>query len=210
MPSWVWVLETATVVVVKRKITPPLLMRGGVLYIKLTKMTDEEIVWQVQKGDKEIYARIVKRYQDKLIRYATYLVGDFHLASDVVQETFIKAYVNLNGFNVKKKFSSWIYRIAHNEAMNVLKKDKKQFSLGEYVEIDSNIDLEENLIKKELKTQTQRCLKQMSVIYREPLSLYFLEDKTYEEISDILRIPMGTVGTRINRAKVIMKKICQK
>ena len=93
------------------------------LYIKLTKMTDEEIIRQVQKGDKEIYARIVKRYQDKLIRYATYLVGDYHLASDVIQETFIKAYVNLNGFNIKRKFSSWIYRIAHNKAVDWIRKN---------------------------------------------------------------------------------------
>ncbi len=63
---------------------------------------------------------------------------------------------------------------------------------------------------KEIIEKAKNCLSQMPIIYSEPLALYYLEDKSYEEISDILRIPMGTVATRINRSKVIMKNICQK
>ena len=63
-------------------------------------------------------------------------------------------------------------------------------------------------MKEELVANTRECLDKMDLIYREPLSLYYLEDKSYEEIGDILRLPMGTVATRINRAKVIMRKIC--
>ncbi len=176
----------------------------------LLKLSDEKIVELTRKKDKELYVHIIKRYQDKLMRYANYLLGDEHKAADVVQESFIKTYINLNGFDTKKKFGSYIYRIVHNEAINLIHTQKKEISLFEGTDFDSKIDIEDEFIKKELKNNTHNCLNKMTVIYREPLSLYFLEEKSYEEISDILRIPIGTVGTRINRAKVIMKKICQK
>ena len=93
--------------------------------------------------------------------------------------------------------------------MNLVKKQKKQVSLYEEKDFDSGVDIEDDFIKKELENHTHNCLDKMPVIYKEPLSLYYLEEKSYEEISDILRIPIGTVGTRINRSKALMKKICQ-
>jgi len=176
----------------------------------IQKISDEKIVEMIRRKDKELFVHIIKRYQDKLMRYANYLLGDEHKAADVVQDSFIKTYINLNGFDIKKKFSSYIYRIVHNEAINLIHKEKKQVSLYEGTDFESGIDIEDGFVKKELTDRTHNCLGKMPVIYREPLSLYFLEEKSYEEISDILRIPMGTVATRINRAKVIMKKICQK
>src|SRR4030065_22556 len=101
-------------------------------------------------------------------------------------------------------------RIVHNEAMNSISKQKKHIPLYKDIDFDSGINLEEDLIKKELKLHANNCLQQMQKIYSEPLALYFLEEKSYGEISDILRIPVGTVGTRINHAKGIMQKICQK
>ncbi len=176
----------------------------------LSKLPDEQLVKYIRENDKEAYAEIIGRYKKKLIRYAVYLTGDDEKAADVVQDAFIKAYINLNGFDIKKKFSSWIYRIVHNEAMDNLRKDYKETILTDDFQFDSGVNLENEFIKKELKDKADHCLKQIPVIYREPLSLYFLEDKSYDEISDILRIPIGTVGTRINRAKVFMKKICQR
>lgn len=144
------------------------------------------------------------------MRYASHLTGEENNAEDIVQEALIKAYTNLNGFDTKKKFSSWIYRIVHNEAMNLFNKHKRQVPLYEEVDFDSGINIEDDYIKKELTDHAGNCLNQMVPIYREPLALFYLEEKSYEEISDILRIPVGTVGTRINRAKIIMNKICQK
>lgn len=176
----------------------------------ISKLSDEKLVSLVKKKDKELFSEVIKRYEKKLLRYADYLLSDEHDAADVVQNTFIKTYINLNGFNENKKFSSWIYRIAHNEAMNLVNKKRKQVKIGSDFEIDSGIDLEDEIILKELNSQTRNCLKQMPVLYSEPLVLYYLEEKSYEEISDVLRIPIGTVGTRINRAKAIMKKICKR
>jgi len=174
------------------------------------KLSDEEIVKLVSKKDQELFSHIIKRYQDKLMRYAVYLTGDEDKSADIVQETFIKTYINLNSFDPQKKFSSWIYRIAHNQAMSSFPRHQKQVTLPDDFEFDSGVNLEDDLIKQEFQAHTAKCLKKMPLIYREPLSLFFIEEKSYEEISDILRIPTGTVGTRINRAKLILKKICQK
>lgn len=171
--------------------------------------SDEELVEMVTKGNKEFYGHLVDRYQERLVRYAYYLLGDYEKASDAVQEAFIKAYINLQSFNIKKRFSSWLYRIAHNEAMNIADKSKKTTPLDPNFDIRDLNDMEDSYIKQELIDRTQECLQQLPLMYREPLSLYYLEEKSYEEISDILRLPMGTVATRINRAKVMMKKICQ-
>lgn len=177
---------------------------------ELSNLSDEAIVEIVRNKDKNLYAEIIRRYEKKLLRYALYLINDEHLSADAVQEGLIKAYVNLHSFNAKMKFSSWLYRIVHNQAINLIHKNKQHFSVEENLEIDSGIDLEDDLIKKELKIHLHNCINQMSIIYKEPLTLYFLEEKSYEEISDILRLPIGTVGTRINRAKHLVKKLCQK
>jgi RNA polymerase sigma-70 factor, ECF subfamily len=178
--------------------------------IDINSLSDEKLVSRICTKNRELFSFIIKRYQDKLLRYANYLSQDENKSADIVQESFIKAFINLNSFDTKRKFSSWIYRIVHNESMNALRGNYKQFSLDENFEIDSGINLEDEIIEKELKEYVLLCLIKIPIIYREPLSLYFLEEKTYEEISDILRLPVNTVGTRINRAKILMKKICQK
>ena len=176
----------------------------------LKNLSDEKIVEIVRTKDKNFYAEIIRRYEKKLLRYALYLFNDEQLAADAVQEALIKAYVNLHSFDVKKKFSSWLYRIVHNQAINLIRKNKQHSWIEENSELDSGIDLEDDLIKKELKAHLHNCINQMPILYKEPLTLYFLEEKSYEEISDILRLPIGTVGTRIKRAKNLVKKLCQK
>ena len=171
---------------------------------------DEKIIEIIRTKNNEYYAEIIKRYQSKLLRYATYLVKNEDRAADVVQNAFIKVYINLNSFDSKKKFSSWIYRITHNEAMNIIKKHKKEVVMPEDFDGVSKVDLEKEYGRKEMKEMIMECLDNMALKYREPLSLYYLEEKSYVEISDILRLPIGTVGTRINRGKLLMKKLCQK
>ena len=178
--------------------------------LDLSKLSDEEVVEITRIKNKEAYAEIIKRYQGKLMRYAKYLVSDDERASDAVQDAFIKAYINLNSFDTKRKFSSWIYRIVHNETMNLMNKHKKEKPFFENIDFDSGINIEEEYTQNEVRKMVKNCLEEMSLLYREPLSLYYLEEKSYKEISDILRIPIGTVGTRINRAKLIMRQICQR
>jgi RNA polymerase sigma-70 factor, ECF subfamily len=176
-------------------------------------LSDEMLVEIVRNGDFNRYGEIVNRYQEALLRYARYLLSNSLEAEDIVQESFIKAYKNLFRFNTKKKFSSWIYRIVHNEAINFIKKNKKQVSLEEHNFADflkNDEDVELDFEKKEMQKYVKDCMKKIPLNYSEPLTLHFIEELSYEEISDILRMPMGTVGTRINRAKKMLKKICQK
>src|SRR4030067_442486 len=105
------------------------------------KLSDEEIIKKVRSSDQDLYAVIIKRYENKLLRYAINLIKDKNKAVDIVQESFIKAFINLKGFDIKKKFSSWIYRIVHNEAVNALKKYQKETPLLE----DMDLKSEENI-----------------------------------------------------------------
>ncbi len=172
-------------------------------------ITDEEIVDQVRSIDRDLYAVIIDRYKNKLSRYAMSLINDEDKASHIVQDSLVKAYINLNGFDIKKKFSSWIYRIVHNEAVNLIEKHKREIPIPEGFDFESDEDIEKDFEKNETKIYVEKCLNSIPIIYSEPLSLYYLDDKTYEEISDILRIPIGTVAIRLSRAKKLMKHICQ-
>lgn len=174
-------------------------------------MTDEELAHLVQTQDQELYREIVHRYQDRILRYTTYLTQSESKAADITQETFIKAFVNLQSFNLDKRFSSWIYRIAHNEAVNHLKKYQKEISLdrnppkAEFISVENGAH--HNLSQELLKKEVVSFLNKLPLIYRSPLALFYLEERSYEEISDVLRIPIGTVGTRIKRGKKILAEI---
>ena len=178
---------------------------------EVKNLSDEKLVGVVRDEDQEFYAELVKRYEERLKRYVNYLIGDRE-ADEVVQETFIKAFVKLKSFDEKRgKFSSWVYRIAHNEAMNKAKK-KKHVSLdfNDWLKevLPGKINVEEEYEKEEEKDGVRKCLGDLDFRYRSVLSLYYLEDKSYDEISEILKIPMGTVGIRLKRGKEKMREIC--
>lgn len=172
--------------------------------------TDEELVVVVRDQDQEQYAHLVRRYQTKLLRYTQYLTGDQHLAQDIVQQSFINAFINLNSFNTKQKFSSWLYRIAHNQAINAIKKHRDvHLEINHWHNLEDTVNIEADYSQKELKTILRQSLNKLPLKYRAPLVLCYLQDRSYQDISDILRLPLGTVGTRINRGKKILKTVYQ-
>lgn len=151
------------------------------------------------------FEELLKRYEPKLNRYVRSLGVEQNMAFDIVQEAFLKAYRNIRSFNPKKgKWSSWIYRVAHNCAMDHFKKAKKDLTVDEDEWWDS-IAVPETITKElNLKLDSERLAKFMSsldVKYRHPLTLYFLEGRSYKEIGSILRLPTATVSTRIKRGK---------
>jgi len=175
------------------------------------QLTDEELAKGVQQGEKYMFAELVERYEDKIMRYARRFLFNFHDAEDGVQEVFIKAYTNIRSFDATRRFSPWLYRIAHNELLNTLR--KKQHEPIPFFDPDTLLphpiapDQTDNSIKaKELKELMSANLDKLSTKYREPLVLYYFEDLSYQEISDILQIPTSTVGVRINRAKQALRK----
>lgn len=170
--------------------------------------TDEQLAVAVRENNKELYAEIVRRYQTKLSHYLRKFISNPEHLQDVLQEVFLKAYRNLYGFDANERFSPWIYRIAHNEAVNFLKKNSRYTISLEDKEIDvidEKINLNEHVDKKILKEKVSRALSGLKEKYREPLILYFFEEKSYEEISDILQLPVSTVGVLIMRAKNLLK-----
>ncbi|OGH87636.1 MAG: hypothetical protein A3J93_03905 [Candidatus Magasanikbacteria bacterium RIFOXYC2_FULL_42_28] len=174
-----------------------------------TKLNDEELAVAVRARDKELYAEIILRYETKLAHYLRKYIRSGDELDDVLQETFIKAYRNLFDFDENRRFSPWIYRIAHNEAINHLKKYRKEIISIEPEEleiVDSKLNLAEKVDGVLAKEKIERALSQLKNKYRDPLVLYFFEQKSYEEISDILHLPISTVGVLIMRGKEILKK----
>lgn len=172
-------------------------------------LTDEEIVRKIQEGELEEFREIVRRYEAKLHYYAFRILGDKDMAEDAIQESFIKAYKNINSFDIRKKFSSWMYRIVHNESINLYHKNKDHLSIEDFHETLSNGETERSVQKRiDLKKNREILDKAVSTLpikYREVIILRYFEDKSYEEISEILRMPANTVGTFINRGKKELK-----
>jgi len=173
--------------------------------------TDEQIAKQVQKGDAEAFAFLVARYKDKLLRYARKFLSGSSDMEDLVQEVFIKAYINIKSFNTDKKFSPWIYRIAHNEYINALK--RKKFEPLPFFDSDTLFPhpvapqtADQDFLDSELKQSLDKILVKLDKKYREPLVLYYFQELSYDEIAEILHIPTSTVGVRLRRAKQMLKK----
>ena len=179
--------------------------------VNQTEQKDEEVVLCVLEGDKESFGILIERYEAKLTRYLRRFTQIEEDISDLLSVVFIKAYSNLFGFDRSRSFNSWIYRIAHNEAVNYLKKRSSQkVSFIDFDTLLPHLFAEEEshtlAEKEEIRTLLEKSLKSLSLKYREVLVLYYFDDLSYEEIGDVLHIPTSTVGVRIKRGKDALKK----
>lgn len=177
--------------------------------------TDEEIARLVQKGKAENFGVLVERYEQKMKRYASRFLFGYDDAKDMVQEVFLKAFVNIQGFDAERSFSSWIYRIAHNEFINAIKKrGKNPFSFFDadtlFPHPIARERADDTINRSHLKEAIDKVLGDLDPRYREPLVLYYFEEMGYREISDILKIPVATVGVRIKRGKEAARKFLEK
>jgi len=166
----------------------------------------------------DCFTCIYERYEKRLVYYIL-RISSFSLAEaeEVLQESFVKAWQNLNEFDEDLKFSSWIYRIVHNTTISEWKKtqskgkDRKQeWDEDLFQNLPSLIDVQEDFNKNFDKKNIRNVLELMPEKYREVLVLQFLEEKNYQEISDILKKPSGTVATLINRAKSKFRQMALK
>ncbi len=181
----------------------------------MPELSDEAIAEQVQKGDREAFGLIIERYEEKLLRYGRRFHADREDIRDLVQDVFIKAYMNIQSFDPKRRLSPWIYRIAHNEFVNAVKKRiRNPLSYFDFDTILPHAAKTETLLddisRQELKRVIEGNLKQLDEKYREPLILYYFEEMEYKEIADILQIPMSTVGVRLQRGKMALKRLLPK
>ena len=161
----------------------------------------------------DFFACIYLRYEGKLLQYIKRITNASDIqAEDILQDAFIKIWKNLNGFDRGLKFSSWVYRIVHNEAISHWRKNRGVYPLLEHNLIEHEIidqmdqDIAFNLENELKEKKVISTLHALPEKYKEILILRFFENLSYEEISDILKIPEGTVATRINRAKKELRR----
>ncbi len=180
----------------------------------MEEKTDEELAQLTGSGDIIAFGFLVKRYERKLLRYGKRFLFNYENIEDAVQVVFIKVYQNINSFNASKKFSPWIYRIAHNHFINIIKKSKKEPMLFFDADVIFSFSNKNNTLKeivvKEDKEEIEAYLQKINAKYREPIILYYFEDKNYKEIADILSIPISTVGIRLKRGREQIKKYYDK
>lgn len=175
--------------------------------------TDEELAKKIQEGNSDAFTILFNRYEQKMLRYGRRFLYTHEDLEDAVQEVFIRAYKNIQSFDASKKFSTWIYRVAHNNFINVIKKRGREpvsfFDFDTLVRLPAKKEdtLEDNLMNEEDKKKLSEHLGNLPLKYREPLVLYYFEDMGYKEIADILRIPISTIGVRIKRGKAMLKKL---
>ncbi len=167
---------------------------------------DETIVRLVQAGDSDQFGELISRYEAKLIRYARKFFYNQDTVKDLVQDTFIKAYTNLQSFDPKQRFSPWLYRIAHNTFINEIRRQSRfPFDLFAVDTLLPQLRAKETadgvVLAEEIKQAMERVLDQLPVKYREVIVLHYYEEFSYAEISDVLEIPVTTVGVRLSRAR---------
>lgn len=178
--------------------------------------TDEQIVVLTLKNQ-DYYLCLMKRYEARLLNYILKISNiSREDGEDILQEVFVKAYQNLNDFDLNFKFSNWIYSIAHNTTISAFRKKKVRPQTVSWEDedlnniLESTLDVENTSLQKLTYKQILKIINQLPLKYKDVLILKFVEGKDYQEISDILRKPMGTIATLINRAKKSLKQELKK
>lgn len=178
------------------------------------QVTDEELAKR-SVSDTAPFGVLIDRYNTVLFRY---VMRRSHAskedAEDIVQNSFIKMYRNINDFDPSLKFSSWAYRITHNELIDWYRKQKRRPTLvindneddDIFSKVAGDINIEKEAIQKETKREIEKIIQDLDPKYQEIITLRFFEDRSYDEISDILEIPEGTVAIRLSRAKKILEE----
>ncbi|MDB5189986.1 MAG: polymerase subunit sigma-24 [Parcubacteria group bacterium] len=173
---------------------------------------DEVLARDAQEGNAESFGILVGRFEPKLKRYGTKFLRESMDIEDMVQEIFMQAYRALKSYDPSQRFSPWIYRIAHNTFVNALRKKSRLPFFT--IDLDSLVSHphaaetpERESEEREMKAMVEKGLAEISESYQEVLILYYQEELSYKEIADVLRVPVGTVGVRMRRAKAALAKV---
>ena len=183
-------------------------------------LTDEELILAFQNGDRDAFNHIVERYKDKLTNFLYRFTYDINSAQDLAQDTLLKVYINKDSYREIAKFSTWVYTIASNLAKTELRKIKrrKTYTISdlstddrEFVlhqpDAESFEDEEDTLVSGQI---LQKCLNILDDEFKNIIILRDIQELSYDEISKILKIPLGTVKSRINRGRFKLKELLKK
>ena len=178
-------------------------------------LTDVEILADVATGDIDAYGKIVNRYRGRLYNFVFRFVGERETAEDIVQETFLRAFRKRKEYRAIANFSTWLFTIAGNLAKSELRRRKRWrlFSLHKDDENDTVMDLPDESFRPDTVTessiadvQIQQAILSLSENYRQVVLLRDVEGLSYQEISEISKCPVGTVKSRVNRARLKLQQ----
>ena len=182
--------------------------------LQLEDMNDSQVVQASLDGDPRAFNELVRRYDQRLLNFVYRTIGDRERSQDLVQETFVRVYRHLHRFDQTKKFSTWIYTIASNLAKNELR-NRSRNPLVLFQTLKKNWDADHRPLewedtqfkpddlfrKRHLRSKVEEAVEQLPEHHRIVFVLREMEGKTYEEIADITGCNLGTVKSRLNRAR---------
>ncbi len=199
-------------------------MNGEIIELTINRLNDPdfELVKAAKKGDQEAFSELVEKYSHQVFALCIKILNDYGEAEDLTQEVFLKVYKNIKKFKGKSKFSTWLYQITLNAAINRVNYLKKRhhydISSINVTSVrggdeDYGIDLadpsrtsEDDVIGKETYQIILKAINELPEEFRVVILLRDVEEKSYQEIAEILNVPEGTVKSRIHRAREILKK----
>lgn len=182
----------------------------------IKKLTDGELIENAIGGREDGFEELVRRYQRPITNYVYRMLNNYDASLDVTQEVFIKVYNSLARYSSDYKFSTWLYRIAHNAAIDYMRRNSvNQTSIeaenadGTYqLQIESpNPTPEQERERSEWRTEIEAVVKCLPEVYRELIVLRHSQDMSYDEIAEITNLPLGTVKNRLFRAREMMREI---
>ena len=183
------------------------------------QISDEILIKKFQEGDVGAYNQLVNRFKDRLLNFIYRFVNDLDLAEDLVQDTLLKLYTHKDSYQEIAKFSTWLYTIAANLARTELRKKKrrKTFSVTElsrddreFIIASSDVDPSEDLSSENFEKSVQRALAELPDDFKTIIILRDIQELSYDEISKIVDVPLGTVKSRINRGRVKLQQLLKK
>ena len=192
---------------------------GGLQTIVVSEpLSDHQLIEKTKNGDEEAFAEIVRRYQNPLTNYIYRMLNDYEEAVDLAQESFVRVYFAIERYHSNYAFSTYIYRIATNLAISEIRKRKRRklYSLTGLYQYDGDEDLEfqpedekplpeDDLISVESQDVIKKAIVALPEKYRIPIILREIEEKTYEEIANILELGLGTTKSRISRGRGLLR-----
>jgi RNA polymerase sigma-70 factor (ECF subfamily) len=172
---------------------------------KNERFDDRIYVTQAQLGDDDAFMKLVAHYNGHLLYYIRRLLEDTHRSDDVLQEVWLMAYKRINTVRDASAFSIWLYRIARNRVIRLLRDERRNVFVEQYDESDLIDDGSESLLFDDIN-KLHRVLKTLSPEHKEAIVLRFFEEMSYQEISDIMGCSIGTVRSRIHYAKEELRR----
>jgi RNA polymerase sigma-70 factor (ECF subfamily) len=168
---------------------------------------EKELIKSAKDGDVSAFEKIILKHQEKIYNFALFLVGNPHDAQEILQQALLKAYLSIKSFKGKSSFTTWLYRIVNNTFQDELKKSYKKHEvlIDTVPSTDLSLNLTQIIEKEEVKQIVRDAVRKLPLELSTIILLRDFQGFSYEEIAEIVKIPVGTVKSRLSRARFLLK-----